>query len=442
MATDMHSPPQTVNAPQPSPSPARAQLSNRLASIDAFRGLVMFLMMAEVLEFAQVSKALPESGFWKFLTYHQSHVAWIGCSLHDLIQPSFSLLVGVALPFSLARRAKEGQSELRRTLHAFWRAAVLVLLGVFLRSIGHQETYWTFEDTLSQIGLGYGFLYLLANRSRVVQWAALGVILVGYWAAFALYPLPVDDPQTVLSPPAKPAGASPAALQEYDRKVRASEEAVATHPPGFAAHWGKNDNLASAFDTWLLNLFPRSDDMPGGGKHFVGNPGGYVTLSFIPTLGTMIIGLLAGGVLLSGRPPWGKVRWLAVSGIVFLAAGWLLGELGICPVVKRIWTPSWVLFSGGWCLLLMACFYTVIDLWGAKRWAFVLVLIGMNSIAAYLIAHLFPGFIRAALPRHLGAGLFSAFGDAYEHLLLGAGVLMVEGLILSWMYRRKIFLRI
>jgi len=101
------------------PVPAALQ---RVTSIDAFRGFVMFLMMAEVLKLSRVAKALPDSGLWEFLSLHQSHVAWSGCTLHDLIQPSFSFLVGVALPFSLARRAAEGQAQWRLTLHAFWRA--------------------------------------------------------------------------------------------------------------------------------------------------------------------------------------------------------------------------------------------------------------------------------------------------------------------------------
>ena len=217
-----------------------------LGSIDAYRGLVMFLMMAEVLEFGQVAKNVSGSRFWSFLAYHQSHVEWIGCSLHDLIQPSFSFLVGVALPFSLTRRASEGQPGWRRTLHAFWRAAVLVLLGVFLRSTSYHHTYWTFEDTLSQIGLGYGFLYLLANRSKTVQWSALAVILVGYWAAFALYPLPGNDFNW------KAAGVDPSSTE--------------THLSGFAEHWSKNTNAAAAFDVWFLNLFPRSAEFPGGAR--------------------------------------------------------------------------------------------------------------------------------------------------------------------------------
>lgn len=204
---------------------------------------------------------------------------------------------------------------------------------------------------------------------------------------------------------------------------------------GLAAHWNKNSNLAWAFDTWFLNLFSRE-------KPFGFNGGGYATLSFIPTLGTMILGLIAGGVLRSQRAAWAKVKWLAVAGVIGLAAGAALGALGICPVMKKVWTPSWVLFSGGWCFLLLAGFFAVIDLWKRKAWAFPLVVIGVNSIAAYCVAHLFEDFIAEALKTFLGQDFFKMFGMAYEPFLHGAGVLLVLWLLLFWMYRRKIFLRI
>jgi heparan-alpha-glucosaminide N-acetyltransferase len=397
----------------PGAAPSTRPVS-RIASMDAYRGLVMLLMMGEVLEFSRVSGALPGNPFWAFLAHHQTHVEWVGCILHDMIQPSFSFLVGVALPFSLARRVAEGQAQWRRTLHAFWRALVLILLGVFLRSIGREQTYWTFEDTLTQIGLGYGLLYLLALRPIRVQWGALAFILVGYWLAFALYPLPGAD---------------------FDWAKAGVKPDWVYNLTGFAAHWNKNTNFAWAVDTWFMNLFPREHP-------FTNNGGGYSTLSFIPTLGTMILGLLAGGVLRSGRTPWGKVRWLATAGIAGLGTGLLLGALGICPVVKRIWTPSWVLYSGGWCLLLLVGFYLIMDVWNRRSWAFPLVVVGMNSIAAYMIAHLFVEFISKALPLHLGRHFFTMLGQAYEPLLLGAGVLLTEWLILWWMYRRKIFLRV
>jgi heparan-alpha-glucosaminide N-acetyltransferase len=375
----------------------------------------MLLMMGEVLRLRRVAEALPGNPFWAFLARHQSHVEWIGCSLHDLIQPSFSFLVGVALPFSLARRELEGQSKWRRTAHAFWRALILILLGVFLRSTNSPQTNWTFEDTLTQIGLGYGFLYLLGLRSMRFQWSALALVLIGYWLAFALYPLPGAD---------------------FDwTRAGVRPDDAATQLTGFAAHWGKNTNLAWAFDNWFLNLFSRP-------RPFTNNGGGYATLSFIPTLGTMILGLLAGRVLRSERTAFAKVRWLTAAGVIGLAAGWLIGATGVCPVVKRIWTPSWVLFSGGWCFLFLAAFYLIIDVWNRRAWAFFLVVVGMNSIAAYLIAHLFDGFIFKALPRHLGSSIFNAAGTAYQPLLLGFALLLVEWLLLFWMYRRKVFLRI
>ncbi len=394
--------------------PVKTSPPERLASIDAYRGLVMFLMMAEVLNLREVASRLPSNRFWELLSDHQSHVEWVGCSLHDLIQPSFSFLVGVALPFSLAGRLAREQSKIKMTAHALWRSFILVFLGVFLRSRSSSQTNFTFEDTLSQIGLGYTFLFVLALYSRRTQWAALAVILVGYWGAFALYRLPGS---------------------EFDYAAVGVAPSWLHHLTGFAAHWDKNSNLAWAFDTWFLNLFSRKD-------LFTRNGGGYATLSFIPTLATMILGLLAGGVLRRAWASWAKVLWLCAAGCIGLAAGWGLGELGICPVVKRIWTPSWVLFSGGWCFLFLAGFYAVLDVVRVRFWAFPLRVIGMNSIAAYCMAGLWEGFIARNLTIHLGKEPFAVFGRPYEPLTHGAAVLLVLWLILYWMYRRKLFLRI
>jgi heparan-alpha-glucosaminide N-acetyltransferase len=400
--------------PKPAVATAAPAATKRLTSIDAYRGLVMLLIMGEVLNFCRVARAIPTSGFWQFLCHHQSHVSWTGCALHDLIQPSFSFLVGVALVFSVASRAARGQTMTQMAGHAAWRALALVLLGVFLRSTDRPQTYWTFEDTLSQIGLGYFFLFLLAFRPARDQWIALALLLVGYWAAFALYPLPGPG-------------------FDYAKVGVPANWQYLAH--GFPAHWNKNSNFAWAFDTWFLNLFPRE-------KPFLFNDGGYSTLSFIPTLGTMILGLLAGNVLRNDRKPWDKVKWLGVAGVCLLLGGAACGWLGVCPVVKRIWTPSWTLFSGGWCFLFLASFYAVIDIWNYRRWAFVLVVIGVNSIAAYCSDHLFNDFIYNNLVIHLGRKPFLIMGSAYEGLLHGAASITVSWLLLYWLYRRKIFLKI
>src|SRR5262245_64227692 len=150
----------------------------------------MFLMLAEMLRLWTLHEAFPQSTFWAIVAYNTTHVPWQGCSLHDLIQPAFSFLVGAAMPFSLARRRANGEPFGRLLAHAVWRSIALILLGIFLRSMESQQTYWTFEDTLTQIGLGYTLLFLIALASRRVQLAVFVLILVAFWAAFALYPLP------------------------------------------------------------------------------------------------------------------------------------------------------------------------------------------------------------------------------------------------------------
>ncbi len=409
----MHTPePAAVTPPSTAIVP-----TTRLGSIDAYRGFVMFLMMAEVLHLAAIAASKPGNKVWAFLAHHQEHVPWVGCTLHDLIQPSFSFLVGVALPFSLAARRAKGQSPGGMALHAFWRAFVLIALGIFLRSMGEKvtQTNFTFEDTLTQIGLGYGFLFLIGQRSARVAWIALVVILVGYFAAFALYPLPGAEFDWAA------AGASP----DWPHNLN-----------GFAAHWNKNTNLAWRFDVWFMNLFPRKEP-------FLFNGGGYSTLSFLPTLATMILGLIAGRwIANTDLTPWRRVGWLVVAGVVTLGAGYALGEFGLCPIVKRIWTPSWTLYSGGWCFLLLASFYATIDVIGLRFWARPLEVIGANSIAAYVMAHTIDGFLERSYRIHLGPNIFKTFGEAYEPLTQGAFVLGTMWLILWWMYRKRIFVRI
>jgi len=385
----------------------------RNIAIDAYRGLVMLLMMAEVLRFSQVAQSFPGNWFWNVLSYNQSHVQWAGCSLHDTIQPSFSFLVGVALPYSIASRTAKGKGFAIQLGHAIWRAFLLIILGIFLRSMDRPQTYFTFEDTLTQIGLGYVFLFLLGYVREKWLWISLAAILFGYWLAWAVYPVAGPD---------------------FDWQAVGVPADWSHNYTGFMAHWNKNANLGNAFDQWFLNLFPRT-------APFAANEGGYLTLSSIPTLATMILGLIAGRWLRSAAPqiPFQK---LLLSGAGGLATGLLLHAAGICPVVKRIWTPSWTLFSGGLCFLFLSAFCWIIEARGYKKWAFPLVVIGVNSIAAYLIAHMMPKFLISTFYIHLGPHAFAIAGSALQPLFEGLAVLAVCWLILYWMYRNKIFLRI
>jgi heparan-alpha-glucosaminide N-acetyltransferase len=402
-----------ANLIQPVTPRAATPTPPRNVAVDAYRGLVMLLMMGEVLRFAEVARAFPHSLFWHVLAYNQTHVEWAGLGLHDMIQPSFTFLVGVALPYSIHSRIRKGQSFQKQLAHTLWRSLILIALGIFLRSTHSGQTNFTFEDTLTQIGMGYTFAFLLAYCRPKWQWVALATILFGYWLAWALYP-------------------APGANFNY---AAVGVPATWHHNfSGFAAHWNKNSNLGQAFDVWFLNLFPRA-------SRFVFNDGGYLTLSFIPTLGTMLLGLRAGEWFRAAAPKI-PVKRFAIVGTVLVAAALVLHVTGVCPIVKRIWTPAWTLFSGGLCFYFLAVFSWVIDVKGYRRWAFPLVVVGMNSIAAYLISDLFGESIQRNLHINLGYRPFQIFGMGLEPLIFGIVTLLIYWAILFWMYHRKIFLRI
>ncbi|WP_435007754.1 acyltransferase family protein [Tundrisphaera lichenicola] len=381
---------------------------DRLVSIDAYRGFVMLAMASGGLALGKAAQLHPGDRLWEALSFHTEHVSWRGCSSWDLIQPSFMFIVGVAMPFSYANRTARGEGQGGQFGHALIRSTVLVLLGVFLASAWNRQTNWVFTNVLAQIGLGYPFVFLLLGRSARVQFAALVAILVGYWLLFALYPLPGSG---------YPGGDSP-------------EAGALT---GFLAHWARDTNPAAAFDGVFLNLFPRPSGSP-----FVVNEGGYATLNFVPSIATMLAGVLAGGLLRSGARPMAKVGWLVLAGVACLALGWGL-DRAICPIVKRIWTPSWVVYSTGWTSLLLALFYGLIDVAGFRRWAFPMVVVGVNSIAFYMMAQLMKPFVAGQLQIHFGQTLFD--GD-YGPTVRSATVLLAFWLIAYGMYRQRIFVRI
>ncbi|MGH9373080.1 MAG: acyltransferase family protein [Vicinamibacterales bacterium] len=393
--------------------PSRVTPSARLTSLDAFRGATMLFMASEIMGIPGLARDFPDSSTARVLANLLDHRAWVGCAPWDLIQPAFMFMVGVALPFSIASRRAKGQSTGRMFAHTVYRGVMLIALGIFLRSQSRAQTYFTFEDVLTQIGLGYVFLFLLGWVKPRAQWAAAIVILVGYWAAFALYPLPAPgfDTTSVGVPADWP-----------------------DHQTGFAQHWDKNTNLASDVDRWFLNLFPRE-------RPFAFNRGGYLTLNFVPSLATMIFGLLAGGLLRSERPGLAKVRLLIIYGLAGIAIGWLAHATGICPLVKRIWTPSWTLFSAGWVALMLAACYYVIDLRGYRRWAWPLLVVGANSIAIYVLVHVATDYVTRSFRIHLGS-IVGAIPPPFQPVALGAGALLVFWLILAWMYRNRVFVRI
>jgi heparan-alpha-glucosaminide N-acetyltransferase len=385
----------------------------RLISLDAFRGAIMLLMASSGFGIPQIAVSFQGSAAWRFLGYQFEHAEWAGCSLWDLIQPAFMFMVGVALPWSIANRKARGQGFGQMFGHALLRALFLVLLAVFLTSAWSKQTNWVFTNVLAQVGLGYPFLFLLAFMRPRTQWLAAFGILILYWLAFALYPLPPLN---------------------FDWKSVAVPD-VWPHLTGFAAHWEKNANFAASFDLWFLNLFPRE-------SAFAYSPGGYQTLNFVPSLATMIFGMIAGRLLRSESAIASKLKQLVIAGVAGILIGKAIEFTGLCPIVKRIWTPGWAIYSSGLVTLLLAGFVALIDWCGWKRWAFPLVVAGLNPITLYCMWQLLGGFISDNLKIHMGQRIFECTGTIYAPLLERIAILLVFWLILLWMYRRKLFLRI
>ena len=369
--------------------------NERLLSLDVYRGTVMLLLATSGLGLAKAAKQ-GEGAFAEFLVFNGSHPQWnsqfafLGVSVWDLIQPAFMFIVGVSMPFSYEKRARLGQSYGSRMRHAWTRAILLTLLGVFLQS-RWGDTNWLFTNVLSQIGLGYGFLFFLVGRSWKTQFTAGAAVLVGYYILMVLLPRGLES---------------------------------------WRAHFANGTSLPQQFDLWFLNLFPRE-------KPFDGHA--YSTLNFVPSFVTMLMGLMAGQLLKRGEKSGGqKVKMLTIAAIILWIVGAILG-VTICPVVKKLWSPSWALFSGGYAIGLLALFYWIIDVKKWNKWVFPFVIVGLNPLAMYLMGMLSKEFVRANLHRHLPDFVFvGPVAPIVEACLIA----LIFWLVLWWMFRNKVFLRL
>lgn len=368
----------------------------RLLSLDVYRGVVMFLLASSGLGIAKAAKQF-DGPFAEWLVFQGTHPEWIsqfnfvGLSAWDLIQPAFMFIVGVSMPYSYGKRAELGESYGKRMRHAWTRAILLTLLGVFLQSLRKPETYWIFTNVLSQIGLGYGFLFFLVGKSIRTQLLAGAAILIGYY--FVMIALP--------------RGTTP-----------------------YAAHFANGTSFPQQFDLWFLNLFPRA-------KEFTGHS--YATLNFVPSIVTMLMGLMCGQVLNDKSiSEAAKLRKLLIASAICLITGAIAGATFL-PVVKKLWTPSWVLFSGGWVIAMLALAYWTIDIKKWNGWIFPFVVVGLNPLAMYLLGLMGRGSVTAAFKRHLPD---SWFAGIHGQIVLPCLLALFFWLILYWMYRRKIFLRL
>ncbi len=377
-------------APNAVPSPAAKPgevPTRRLMSLDALRGFDMFWIIGAEPLVAGLRK-VSNSGWIREWSHQLEHVAWAGFHFEDLIFPMFVFIVGVSIVFSLGRTIEQ-HGRRAAMVRIFRRALLLYLLGIFY--------YGGFSTPLTEIRLlgvlqRIALCYLCAGlifcfwglRGRVIWCVGL---LVGYWLVMTLVPV----------------------------------------PGGVAGNFAEGHNLANWVDQQYLPLRKWDIDHDPEGL-----------LSTLPAIANCLIGVLVGMLLRdSRRNDWKKVGYLVLAGVLLAALGWLWSLQ--FPVIKKIWTSSFVLVACGYSCLLLAMFHLVIEVWGWRLWAQPFVWIGMNPITMYMIANLVN--VRQIAERLVGQGVNKYFGRYDELAVAVVGLLIMFG-IAHFLYRRKIFLRL
>ena len=413
-------------------STAPGKGSKRLMSVDALRGFDMFWIIGAnwlVYALAQMH-ATPSGGdnansfsISKFLASQFQHVYWEGFRFYDLIFPLFIFIVGVSLTFSL-RKTIDEQGKWAAIKRIAVRSVLLFLLGIIYN--GGLSNSWPsvrFVGVLGRIALCYfsaGLIFCFF-RVRAMVVICLG-ILIGYWAIMTFVPIrDISLEASNLKLLAKKTGIS---------DVHALYDQTTTRTSG---HYEKGLNVANHFDFLFL---------PGGkayGDQF--DPEGL--LSTIPAIGTCLLGVF-GGLLLRNRnvSDKKKVLLLIAAGVIAISLGWIWSFQ--FPVIKRIWTSSYVLVAGGYSAILLGIFYLIVDVWKYQAWCQPFLWLGMNSITIYLASSILD--FRKVAERFVG-GDIKAFLD--YHLIKGSGDMAIAlvGLSLAlalvrFLYRRNIFLRL
>jgi predicted acyltransferase len=384
-----------AEAPMPTVSTERPESPDitppdRLTSIDALRGFDMFWIVGG----DQAARALCK--WWGTpgaleLGDQFEHVEWQGFRFYDLIFPLFLFLVGVVLPFSLRKYMTGDHPKAHALQRTARRVVLLFLLGLIYNGLLELRfDALRVPGVLQRIAVCYGIASLIFLFTKVRTQAILFLaILVGYWAILMFVPAPES---------------------------------------GRAGDLGEATNLAGYLDRHYL---------PNVTKlccyHYGDNEG---LLSTIPAVATALLGVLAGHWLLTDRNRWAKAAGLAAMGLGCLGVGLLWSR--DFPVIKNLWTSTFVLVAGGWSLLLLALFYTVIDVLKFRAWAFVFVVIGVNAITIYMAKDIIPfdaisRYFLGGVARYLGS-----FGPA----VVPIGALVIEWLFLLHLYRNRIFLRV
>ncbi len=357
------------------PAPSKTLLDGRYLSLDAYRGLIMILLVSSGFGFG----ALKTHPVYGVIASQLDHVPWEGAVFWDLVMPAFVLMVGVAMPFAFARRIERGATFNQNLLHVAGRSLKLLALA-HLFTIVHQGKFqFALLNVLTQIALTYFFCFLIMQLAFRWQVVTAFLILAEYWILFAVFPGP-EGP------------------------------------------FSQTGNIGQIIDQAVL------------GRTY---PGGYVSINFISTTVSNLFGVWVGYLMMSRRPTGQKIRILLIAAGAGILSGLALSPFH--PMVKRIWTVSFTLYSTGWVLLFLVAFVWLIEVKGYRKFAFPLMVVGMNSIFVYVVFQLF----RRSIDRALGVltGRFEYIGTLAP-VAQSCATFLVIWYFCYWLYQRKIFFKV
>ena len=359
--------------------------SGRLLSLDFYRGLTMFLLIAEFSHlFTYFVSPELEGTIIHAIGTQFHHVRWEGMRFWDLIQPFFMFIVGVAMPLSFSKRMAKGDSYKDLTKHAFKRAFLMLLLGWGLYCIDPGEIVFRFQNVLAQLGVAYILAFLIIRKPIALQIGFSILLLLITEGLYRFFPV-----------------------------------------EGFTNAFVNGEN----FSAWF-NIIISGEESGGGWAMF----------NAIPTAAHTIWGVLAGQLLIGKYPAKKKLMLLIGAGVIGLLLGYGLSPF--TPIIKKIATSTFVLASGGWSLLALALCYWLIDIKKYQKGVLYFAIVGMNPLFIYLFAHVGGADLIKKIFLPFSNALFGWTGELGAHIILSCIVLFMLWYICYWMFKKKLFIRI
>lgn len=349
----------------------------RYVALDAYRGFIMLILVSAGFGLSGLAKRNPA---FLGIARQFDHMPWEWITFWDLIQPAFMFMVGVAMPFAIASRLQKGATRGELFRHVAMRSLRLLLMSQVLIAIERGKMQFQLTNVLAQIAITYFACYLIMQLRFRWQAVIAFLILAGHWALFVAFP--------------------------------GTE----------GAFFSRTTNVGAVIDFWA---FGRS------------NPGHWASLNCVTSTATTLFGIWTGQLLLSRRPHREIIRILAGSAVACLALGFAIHPWN--PIIKRICTTSFTIYSTGWVLLMLLAFYWLVDVKGYRAWTFPIVVVGANSIFIYSVDEVLRGWLNRAV------GVFTLnfeFLGQFAPVAQACAVLAVMWLLCYWLYTRKIFFKL